>query len=80
MAARRGQAPFFGPISYPLSALPAPLQVTARLWPTTYAAEALRGAVRGEPWDHIRPPVAVLAGFVVLSLALIPRRLAWRAR
>lgn len=63
-----------------LSSLPFLAAATARPWPTTYTAEALRGAVRGAPWDHIWPPVAVLVGFVALSLALIPRGLAWRAR
>jgi ABC-2 type transport system permease protein len=71
---------FFGPIYYPLSALPSPLRLTARLWPTTYAAEALRAAARGEPLIQFWQPVAVLAGFVGLSLVLVPLKLEWRSR
>jgi ABC-2 type transport system permease protein len=71
---------FLGPIYYPPATLPAPLRATAYLWPTTYAAEALRGAVAGDPWGALWPPVAVLVGFVGLSLALVPLKLEWRSR
>jgi|SRR5579884_3807039 len=69
---------FFAPIFYPLSALPWPLRLTARLWPTTYAAEALRGAVAGAPVAALWRPLLVLAAFAALSLVLIPRKLDWR--
>lgn len=71
---------FLGPVYYPASALPTPLRITAQLWPTTYAAESLRGVMRGESWERLWLPVIVLLGFVVASLALVPRMLAWRAR
>ncbi len=71
---------FFGPVYYPPESLPETLRWTARLWPTTYAAEAMRGAMRGEPIGEIWIPIAVLAGFVIASLVLVPMRLRWRSR
>jgi ABC-2 type transport system permease protein len=71
---------FFGPIFYPLAILPRPLQWIAHLWPTTYAAEALRDAVQGAPPARLALPLAVLVGFVCLSLVLVPLKLDWRGR
>jgi ABC-2 type transport system permease protein len=70
----------FGPLYYPAAVLPAPLQLAAHLWPTTYAAVALRGAVGGAPAAQLWPPIVMLAGFAGLSLVLVPRQLAWRRR
>jgi ABC-2 type transport system permease protein len=71
---------FFGPIYYPLESLPQPLQWIARLWPTTYAAEAVRGAMGGVPAEQLWLPIAALTGFVGLSLVLVPMKLEWRTR
>lgn len=71
---------FFGPIYYPVASLPTPLQWLARLWPTTYAAAALRGAVQGESLAQLWPSFALLVGFVVLSLVVAPMKLEWRSR
>ncbi len=71
---------FFGPIFYPLDSLPALLQWTARLWPTTYSADALRAAIRGEAASQLWPPILALLAFVILSLMLVPMRLDWRGR
>jgi ABC-2 type transport system permease protein len=71
---------FFGPIYFSLDALPAPLRWVAHLWPTTYAAQALRGTVRGEPLSDILLPTLVLIGFIVVSLVLVPMKLDWRSR
>lgn len=71
---------FFGPIYFPLDALPAPLRWLAHLWPTTYAAQALRGAVAGDPLSAIALPTLVLIGFIIVSLVLVPMKLDWRSR
>lgn len=71
---------FFGPIYYPINSLPAPLQWIAHLWPTTYAARAFRAAMRGDTLGQMWISLAVLAGFVMLSLVLVPMKLEWRGR
>lgn len=71
---------FFAPIYYPLAALPGPFRLTAFLFPTTYAAQALRGAVSGQALLSFWPSIAVLAGFALVSLVLVPLRLDWRGR
>lgn len=70
----------FGPIYIALSQLPRPLQWVAHLWPTTYSAEALRGATEGQAFSHYALPLGILCGFVLASLILVPMRVSWRAR
>jgi ABC-2 type transport system permease protein len=68
----------FGPVYITLSSLPRPLQWIAHIWPTTYSAEALRSAVNHNSITDYITPLAVLVGFVIISLVLVPMRLSWR--
>ncbi len=68
------------PVFVPPEALPPPLRATSLLWPTTYAALALRAAVTGAPPETFWSPVTALAAFAAVSLGLVPRKLDWRAR
>lgn len=68
----------FGPVYITLSNLPRALNWFARLWPTTYAAEALRVTVRGGPETAAITPTLVLIGYTVVSFLVVPRLLSWR--
>lgn len=71
---------FFAPVFFPLEALPIPLQFTSYLWPTTYAAYALRGAIEGASLSSLWPSILALVAFTVVSLVLVPLKLDWRGR
>jgi ABC-2 type transport system permease protein len=68
----------FAPVYIPFERLPHPLQVTAHLLPTTYAAQALREAVAGGTWLELWPEMLILFGFATISLGVIPLKLDWR--
>jgi len=70
---------FFAPVYYPPEVLPEFLRMTSYLWPTTHAATAIRAAITGDT-AAVYTSVAVLAGFCLVSLVLVPMRLDWRAR
>ncbi|MGC9075554.1 MAG: ABC transporter permease [Candidatus Bipolaricaulaceae bacterium] len=69
---------FFAPIYYSPEVLPRFLQITSYLWPTTYAATAVRAAISGDP--TVYRSIAVLAGFCLMSLVLVPMKLDWRGK
>ncbi|GAB3917686.1 hypothetical protein GCM10011575_41560 [Microlunatus endophyticus] len=70
----------FGPVYITMTDLPTALRWIARLWPTTYSAEALRQAAQQQPLAELSIPVGILLGFVVASLIIVPMRLSWRHR
>lgn len=59
----------FAPILIPREQLPALLRHIATVLPTTYAADAMRGALTDLPGTHLARSMAVMAGFTVVSLA-----------
>ncbi len=71
---------YFSPLMVPKEHLPAPLQWTSMVLPTTYAAEAWRLLSRVEIGDPSRLVLdfGVLGGFVLLSFALIEYKFDWR--
>jgi ABC-2 type transport system permease protein len=71
---------FLSPVFVPLSRLPGVLQVTARVLPPTYAADALRATLSGHPGPGFVLDVGVLAAFSLASLFLVTTRLDWRSR
>jgi ABC-2 type transport system permease protein len=60
----------FAPILLPKEQLPALLQHTAVAMPTTYAGDAVRGALTNLPGTHLVRSLMVMAGFSVISLGL----------
>lgn len=70
----------FGPVYIAMADLPTALRWVARLWPTTYSAEALRQAAQRQPLSDLSVPVGVLLGFTIVSLIIVPMRLSWRHR
>ncbi len=73
-----GVVMFLSPIFIPLENLPAVLQWTSRLLPTSYAANAFRTVVAGGGLADVWADCAVLACFAVFLLYLATRRLDWR--
>jgi ABC-2 type transport system permease protein len=61
----------------PVEALPAGLQVLARLLPLTYGVSLLRGIWLGQPWSAHVPDVAILAAAVVAFSALASAVFRW---
>jgi ABC-2 type transport system permease protein len=60
---------FLGGVFTPLAAMPAFLQVIARLLPLTYTVEALRAALNGGSLQSAWLDIAALAGFTVVLCA-----------
>lgn len=60
----------FAPILIPREQLPWLLRNVATVIPTTYAADAMRGALTDLPGTHLARSMAILAGFAVVSLAM----------
>ena len=58
----------FAPILIPREQLPALLQHTATLLPTTYAADAVRASLTHLQGTHLARSLLVMAGFSVVSL------------
>jgi ABC-2 type transport system permease protein len=71
---------FLSPVLIPAERLPAVLQVTSRLLPTSYAVEALRRLLVGTLDERVALDLAILAGFSIVSLYVATRRLDWRRR
>ena len=71
---------FLSPVLAPASALPGVLQLTARLLPPTYAADALRQTLAGQVNAGVGLDLAVLLAFTVGSLYLVSAKLDWRLR
>lgn len=70
---------FFAPVYYPAAVLPVFLRIIAFLWPTTHAATAIRAAILGDT-AAMYQSVAVLVGFCLVSLVLVPMKLDWRGK
>jgi ABC-2 type transport system permease protein len=71
---------FLSPVLVPASALPSVLQLTARLLPPTYAADALRQTIAGHVNAGVGLDLAFLLAFTVGSLYLVTGKLDWRLR
>jgi ABC-2 type transport system permease protein len=71
---------FLSPVFVPISRLPGILQITARVLPPTYAADALRQTLSGSLTLAFLLDVAVLAAFSLGSFYLVTSRLDWRSR
>ena len=75
-----GVSSLVGGMMYPVSVLPEPLRILARLIPVTYSLEGMRAALlSGAAWNQLWPSIAALlifavilipASFVVFSWAL----------
>jgi len=61
----------------PLTALPMPLRIVARLTPLTYAASLLRGMIAGEGWLAHAGDVAALAVVFAVCTAISARVFRW---
>ncbi|MGI0130034.1 MAG: ABC transporter permease [Thermoplasmata archaeon] len=70
---------FFAPVFYPLSALPAPLQVVASAWPLTWGAQFLLGILHSSTRVVLESGL-VLGGFIALWFVLIGLGLRWRQK
>lgn len=68
---------FFAPVYIAEAALPGFLRYTAWVLPTTHVARLLRSAL-GEVTEGIWQSVAILVGFIILSVILVQRGLDWR--
>jgi ABC-2 type transport system permease protein len=70
---------FLGGVFVPVAALPAWLQVIARLLPLTYSVEALRAALSGGSWATAALDLAALMGFSLglffLAVRILARRI-----
>ena len=67
---------FLGGVFVPVDALPAGLQIVARLLPLTYSVEVIRLALRSGSFSSGLADLAVLAGFTAVLFALAVRSLA----
>ncbi|MBI2942423.1 MAG: ABC transporter permease [Chloroflexi bacterium] len=71
---------FLSPVMIPAERLPGPLQFTSRLFPTSYAIEALKRLLVGALDQTVLLDVAILAVFCAVALYLASKRLDWRRR
>lgn len=71
---------FLSPVLIPLERLPAILQLSSRLLPTSYAVEALRRLLVGTVDQQVLLDLVALTGFSVASLYIATQRLDWRQR
>jgi ABC-2 type transport system permease protein len=71
---------FLSPVFVPLSRLPGLLQITARILPPTYAADALRQTLSSQLTPAFLLDIGVLAAFSAVSLYIVTARLDWRSR
>jgi ABC-2 type transport system permease protein len=71
---------FLSPIFTPASTLPAVLQITSKLLPTTYSADALRQTLSGRLTGAFALDLLILLVFSVGTIYLVTERLDWRSR
>ena len=71
---------FLSPVLVRASALPRILQITARLLPPTYAADALRQTLAGRVTMGVGIDLLVMLAFTVASLYVVTTKLDWRSR
>ncbi len=76
-----GVSGLLGGMMYPVSVLPHPLQILARLIPVTYSLEGMRAALLGgAPFRQLWPSLAALLIFAALLLPLSFAVFAWALR
>ena len=62
---------------FPISSMPAPLQIVTWVVPARYFLVALRGIVlKGTEWSHLLPQLGALCVYAVAMLGLASLRLA----
>ncbi len=73
-----GLSGLLGGMMYPVSVLPAPLQMLARLIPVTYSLEGMRGALlAGAGWRELFLSIGALLLFAVILIPLSFAVFAW---
>jgi len=76
-----GVSGLLGGMMYPVSVLPAPLQLLARLIPVTYSLEGMRAALlAGAGWRELLPSIGALLLFAVILIPLSFLVFAWALR
>ncbi|MFY9689289.1 MAG: ABC transporter permease [Candidatus Acidiferrales bacterium] len=76
-----GVSGLVGGMMYPVSVLPGPLQMVARLIPVTYSLEGMRAALlAGAPWKQLLPSIAALLIFAAVLIPLSFVVFAWALR
>ena len=66
---------------YPVSVLPGPLRILARLIPVTYSLEGMRAALlAGAGWNQLWPSIAALLLFAVILIPSSFVVFAWALR
>ncbi|HEY3316645.1 MAG TPA: ABC transporter permease [Bacillota bacterium] len=68
----------FAPVYVPASQLPPFLQVISKVIPTTYVAQSLRLAIKGELSPQFWQDLLVVCGFTVIGLFLAVLKADWR--
>ena len=70
-----------GGMMYPISVLPGPLRLLARLIPVTYSLEGMRAALlAGAGWHELWPSIAALLLFAAILIPLSFVMFAWALR
>ena len=73
-----GVSGLVGGMMYPVSVLPAPLQMLARLIPVTYSLQGMRAALlAGAGWGELFPSIAALLVFAAVLIPLSFALFAW---
>ena len=76
-----GVSGLLGGMMYPVSVLPAPLQLLARLIPVTYSLEGMRAALlAGAGWRELLPSIGALLLFAVILIPLSFLVFSWALR
>ena len=76
-----GVSGLVGGMMYPVSVLPGPLQLLARLIPVTYSLEGMRAALlAGAGWNQLWPSIAALLVFAVILIPSSFVVFAWSLR
>jgi ABC-2 type transport system permease protein len=76
-----GVSGLVGGMMYPITVLPRPLQLLARMIPVTYSLEGMRAALlSGAGWREIWPSVAALLIFAAILLPLSFALFGWALR
>jgi ABC-2 type transport system permease protein len=66
-----GVSGLVGGMMYPVSVLPHPLQMLARVIPVTYSLEGMRAALlQGASWSELRPSIVALLIFAAILIPL----------
>lgn len=69
---------FMSPVMVEMSQLPSVLQWISYLFPTTYAAEAMRGVLSAGWTDTVALNVLILALYSLISIFIITKKVDWR--